>query len=117
MAGTSENDGGAYLLVPGRVLSLDDGAGIRVCVERGALWLTEEGFAADFCLRTGAVHRVRGAGRVVMEAVGAAVCLRVESAPVRVPVAVAGFPEMAQQQDHPAKRDEQEHRDRAAEER
>lgn len=117
MARGSGRDEGRQLLVPGRVLCLDAVADKWVSVERGALWLTEEGIAIDFCLRAGARHRMRGAGRVVMEAVGAEVCLRVESAPVRGPVAVAGFPEMAQQQDYPAERDEQEYRHRAAEER
>lgn len=53
----------------GSVLTLRHAAGMRIGCESGRLWLTEEGVAADFVLAPGQAYTVRGAGRVVVEAV------------------------------------------------
>lgn len=47
------------------VLSLP--ASALLTVLRGAVWLTEEGVAQDFVLRSGACHYVRKGGRVLVD--------------------------------------------------
>lgn len=53
----------------GSVLTLRRAPGTRIVCDAGRLWLTEEGVAADFVLAPGQAYAVRGAGRVVVEAV------------------------------------------------
>lgn len=57
-------------LAPAEVLSRSGVAGARLRVLSGRVWLTETGDAGDHVLSPGERHTVRGAGRVVVEALG-----------------------------------------------
>ncbi|CAN5297187.1 hypothetical protein BH10PSE17_BH10PSE17_22700 [soil metagenome] len=59
-------------LAPGSVLPFRTARGVEVRSTLGRLWVTEEGTTGDHFLRPGERYRVRGAGRVVVEALDAA---------------------------------------------
>ncbi len=56
------------MLPPGAVHAWNHARGLRIEVEAGRIWLTEEGDADDHFLSAGGCHVVRGDGRVVIEA-------------------------------------------------
>lgn len=61
-----------YDLVPGE-LGVLTGCGGRVLLcEQGRVWLTEEGIGEDVTLEAGACYRVRGDGKLLLEAAGSA---------------------------------------------
>jgi len=65
-------------LTKGTLLRIRGAAGTVIACLEGTVWLTEEGDARDHFLQRGDRHRIRGAGVVVMEALGDA---RLETEP------------------------------------
>lgn len=64
------------LEVSGDALLVRSGlAGHTLLCSVGRVWLTEEGLAEDIVLQAGDHYRVRGAGKLLVESVGAA-CLQ-----------------------------------------
>ncbi len=77
----------SYDLASGKVLPLQTAKGVEIRSTLGRLWVTEEGTTGDHFLRPGERYRIRGAGRVVIEALDTS---RVEiSAPVALPARIA----------------------------
>ena len=59
-------------------LRLSDARGIVVRCTEGVLWMTITGEAGDIVLAAGESHRVRAAGRIVIESIGSDARLRFE---------------------------------------
>lgn len=55
-------------LSPGVPLTIAEGAGTRIHVVTGRVWLTEEKQVDDVFLSAGMTYRLRGAGRIVVTA-------------------------------------------------
>ncbi|MDO6386663.1 MULTISPECIES: DUF2917 domain-containing protein [Uliginosibacterium] len=60
------------LIRNGELTVLEAAAGTLLAVLQGEVWLTEAGVAQDFVLQSGACHRVRQGGRVLIDAAGEA---------------------------------------------
>jgi hypothetical protein len=60
----------ARTLAPGELLRIEHARGVRVCVQSGTLWITEEARNDDFWLRAGEDIALTGNGLAVLEAVG-----------------------------------------------
>lgn len=61
------------LIKNGELTALEAVAGSLLTVLQGEVWLTEEGVAQDFVLQSGACHRVRRGGRLLIDAATEAV--------------------------------------------
>jgi len=59
-------------------LRLSEARGIVVRCTRGVLWMTVTGEAGDIVLAAGESHRVRVAGRIVIESIGSDARVRFE---------------------------------------
>ena len=59
-------------------LRLSDASGIAVRCTQGSLWLTITGETGDIFLIPGESHRIRSAGRVVIESIGGDARVRFE---------------------------------------
>lgn len=57
-----------FKLSPNAPLTITEGAGTRIRVLTGRVWLTEEKQVDDIFLSTGMCYRLRGAGRIVVTA-------------------------------------------------
>jgi hypothetical protein len=57
-------------LIHGDVACLECCRGQRLCVERGSVWVTQDGSTEDVCLETGGTFQVTRSGSVVATAIG-----------------------------------------------
>ena len=60
----------AKSLAAGELLRLEHARGVRVCVQSGMLWITEEARNEDVWLRAGEHASLRGEGLALLEAIG-----------------------------------------------
>jgi Protein of unknown function (DUF2917) len=60
----------ARMLAAGELLRIEHARGVRVCVQSGALWITEEARNDDVWLRAGEDTSLTGDGLAVLEAIG-----------------------------------------------
>ena len=63
----------------GSVLRLENARGTQVCVERGVLWITQEGDTTDILVRGGESFRLVRDGAAVLSACGSAALTLVSS--------------------------------------
>ena len=54
----------------GDAACIEDGRGLRITVERGAVWVTQHGSAEDICLATGESFRIACDGLTVATPIG-----------------------------------------------
>lgn len=71
-------------------VTLEHAPGATIGVERGIVWITEEGNLDDFILHAGDAHAVRGAGPVVIQAFQPS-SLRVAGLPAQLPLHAVPF--------------------------
>lgn len=54
-------------LRPGAIHCIEDACGVRIRVQQGLVWLTEEGELDDVFLGEGDAYQIRGSGRILIE--------------------------------------------------
>jgi len=60
----------ARTLAAGEVMRIEHARGVRVCVQSGLVWITEEARNDDVWLRAGEQASLTGEGLAVLEAIG-----------------------------------------------
>jgi hypothetical protein len=57
---------GSIGLTRGQIARIDNGKGMRLRVEAGSVWITEERSADDVCLKTGEAYRIDNPGKTLI---------------------------------------------------